>query len=154
MDSTTQRSGLACLRELLKKLRLNPDWDGIVTADMLSLYDMDSLDALQKITGLMDYQPEVKEIGSLSDFNGPALVLLKNNHYVCMVNCTQLSGQNVGLYNPRGQNGNCNIGLAKEQLLQIGDGRCLFFDSSFFSSFPLQNLSEHPYTQECVLRWL
>ena len=127
MDNTIQRSGLDCLRELLKKLRLNPDWDGIVTADMLSLYDMDSLDALQKITGLMDYQPEVKEIGSLSDFNGPALVLLKNNHYVCMVNCTQLSGQNVGLYNPRGQNGNCNIVLAKEQLLQIVDGRCLIF---------------------------
>ena len=117
MDSTIQRSGLDCLKELLKKLRLNPDWDGIVTADMISLYDVDSLDALQKITGVMDYQPEVKEIGTLTDFNGPALVLLKNNHYVCLVNCTQLAGQTVGLYNPRGQNGNCNIVLQTAQLL-------------------------------------
>ena len=122
-----QRSGLDCLKELLKRLRLNPDWDGIVTADMISLYDTDSLDALTKITITMDYQPEVKMIGELTDFNGPALVLLKNNHYVCMVNCTQLAKDTVGLYNPRGQNGNCNIFLQTPQLHQIAEGRCLIF---------------------------
>ena len=127
MENTIQRSGLDCLKELLKKLRLNPDWDGIVTADMISLYDTDSLEALIKITGVMDYQPEVKEIGSLADFNGPALVLLKNNHYVCMINCTQLAGQTVGLYNPRGQNGNVNIVLPVSQVHQIAEGRCLIF---------------------------
>ena len=82
MSEMVQRSGISCLSELLKKLRLNPDWDGIVTADMISLYDNDSLAALVKITEVMDYQPEVKDISSLAGFNGPALVLLKNGHYM------------------------------------------------------------------------
>ena len=150
MSEMVQRSGISCLRELLKRLRLNPDWDGIVTADMISRYDTDSLDALVKITGVMDYQPEVKNIAELTEFNGPALVLLKNNHYVCLVNCSQLAAGKVALYNPRGQEGNCNIVLPVPQLHQIAEGRCLIFhnlrdfDAAKHSSvFALVSVANH-----------
>ncbi len=127
MSEIVQRSGLDCLKELLKRLRLNPDWDSIVTADMIALYDTDSIGALTRITNLMDYQPEVRDIQEVSDLNGPALVLLKNNHYVCLINCTQLAGEKIGLFNPRGQNGPQTVVLATGQFMQITEGRCIIF---------------------------
>ena len=127
MDCTVQQSGVYCLRELIKKLHLTPDWDGIVTEEMLSLYEKDSVDALLKIGEAMDYQPELCQLESLTNFGGPAIVLLKNNHYVCIVNCAQLAGEKIGLFNPRGQNGAQSVVLPTEQFRQIAEGRCIIF---------------------------
>ena len=57
-----QRSGLDCLKELLKQKRLNPDWDGIVNDKALAAYDANSLDALVKIAESMEYHPEICNI--------------------------------------------------------------------------------------------
>ena len=127
MDCTVQQSGVYCLHELIKRLHLTPDWDGIVTEEMLSLYEQDSINTLLKIGEAMDYQPEVCQVANLTNFGGPAIVLLKNNHYVCIVNCTQLAGAKVGLFNPRGQNGPQTVMLPIEQFWQIAEGRCVIF---------------------------
>ena len=127
MECTVQRSGIYCLQELIKKLHLTPDWDGIVNDEMYAAYDTDSIGTLLKIGEAMDYQPEVRQVETLADFGGPAIALLKNNHYVCIVNCSQLSGDKVGLFNPRGQNGPQTILLPKEQFKQIAEGRCVIF---------------------------
>ena len=129
MDNSVQRSGLDCFKELIKRLRLAPDYDGIVNEEMLALYDKDAVKALVEIAGRMDYQPEVKDISELTAFNGPAIALLKNNHFVCIVNCTQLATEKSGLFNPRGQNGPQNIVLPNEQLKQIAEGRCVIFNN-------------------------
>ena len=129
MENTVQRSGLDCLKELLKQMHLAPDYEGIVTEDMLSLYDRDSIAALMKICSVMEYHPECRNISELGDYSGPALVLLKNNHYVCMVNSAQMKTPQIGLFNPRGQNGPTTVFLEKEKLLQIAEGRCVIFGS-------------------------
>ena len=54
MDCTVQQSGVYCLRELIRKMHLTPDWDGVVTEDMLALYERDSVEALLKIGEAMD----------------------------------------------------------------------------------------------------
>ncbi len=122
-----ERSGLDCLKELLKKLRLAPDWDGVVTDEMLALYDRDSINALLKIGQGMDYQPECRNLEDLKDYGGPALVLLRNKHYICVVNASQLSGDKVGLYNPRGKDGPQTVVLPVEQLRQIAEGPAVIF---------------------------
>ena len=129
MDMNLQRSGIACLKELLKRMHLTPDWDGIVDDMMTALYDEDSVKALTEITEKMDYQPEIRDVLSLKDFNGPAVALLKNNHYVCIINCLQLGDNKVGLFNPRGQNGPQTVVLPTEQFLQITEGRCIIFNN-------------------------
>ena len=129
MDMNLQRSGLACLKELLKRMHLAPDWDGIVDNEMTSLYDTDSVGALMKIAEQMDYQPDIRDVLSLKDFNGPALALLKNNHYVCIINCLQLGKNQIGLFNPRAQNGPQAVTLQTEQFMQITEGRCIIFNN-------------------------
>ena len=122
-----QRSGLDCLKELLKKMNLSPDWDSIVNDEMLELYDKDSLSALKQIGDKMDYQPEICELANLGEYKGPAIALLKNNHYVCVVNASQLNGDRVGLFNPRGQNGPQTIVLEVSRFSQIIEGHCVIF---------------------------
>ena len=129
MENSIQRSGLDCLKELIKQMRLAPDYDGIVNDEMLALYDQDSLKALIETATRMDYQPEIKNIAELAEFNGPALVLLKNDHYVCMVNCSQTATDKVALFNPRGKAGQQSIILPIEQFKQIIDGRCVIFNN-------------------------
>ena len=80
--NNTQRSGLDCLKELLKQMHLNPDWDGIVNAEIKTLYDRDSVAALMKVGDAMEYQPNKVDFAGLKNYAGPALALLKNQHYV------------------------------------------------------------------------
>ena len=127
MDSLIQRSGLACMKELIAKLHLAPDWFGIVDQNMLQAYDADSLSTLVAVGEKMDYQPEICQLESLSEYNGPAIALLKNDHYVCIVNCLQLKNEKLGLFNPRGQNGPQTVVLATDQFKQITEGRCVVF---------------------------
>ena len=127
MDNVIQRSGLDCFKELIKQMHLAPDWDNVVKDDLCQLYDRDSLSALLKAGEAMDYQPEIRNVEELTSFNGPALALLKNGHYVCIVNCTQLAGNKVGLFNPRGQNGPQTVVLQTEQFRTIVEGRCVIF---------------------------
>ena len=148
---TIVRSGLDCLKELLKKMHLNPDWDGIVTAEMLSLYDRDSVSALLKICDLMEYQPNRITVNEVKDYSGPSLALLKNGHYVVVVNSSQLSGDKVALYNPRGANGSGNtVILPIDQFRQISEGTLITFsnlrdfDSHRHSSvFALVSVANH-----------
>jgi len=127
---TVRRSGLDCLKELLKRVHLNPDWDGIVTPDMLSLYDRDSIAALLAVGDAMEYQPNKVQISELKELNGPALALLKNNEYVVIVNLAQLAGDKIGLYNPRGANGAGNtVVLPKDQFFQIAEGTLITFSN-------------------------
>ena len=127
MDNAIHRSGFDCFKELIKQMRLAPDWDNVVKDDLYQLYDTDSLAALLKAGEAMDYQPEIRNIGELVSFNGPALALLKNGHYVCVVNCIQLAADKVGLFNPRGQNGPQTVVLPTEQFRMIAEGRCVVF---------------------------
>ena len=129
MENSIQRSGLDCLKELIKRMRLSPDYDGIVDDEMLALYDQDSLKALIETATRMDYQPEIKNIAELAGFNGPALALLKNDHYVCVVNCSQMATDKVALFNPRGKAGQQSIILPIEQFKQIVEGRCVIFNN-------------------------
>ena len=46
MENSIQRSGLDCFKELIKRLRLTPDYDGIVNEEMLALYDKDAVKLL------------------------------------------------------------------------------------------------------------
>lgn len=127
MSEVVQRSGIDCLKELIKQLRLAPDWEGIVDAKTEQQYDTDSINTIVQIGEKMDYQPEIRQLDSLADFNGPAIVLLKNNHYVCAVNCLQLASDKIGLFNPRGQNGPQTVTLPTEQFRQITEGKCVIF---------------------------
>ena len=122
-----ERSGLDCLQELLKQMRLSPDWNGIVNQSLFEKYDQDSIAALLEAATAMDYQPECADINALGDYTGPALALLKNGHYVCVVNTGQLRGPKVGLFNPRGQNGPTTVVLETEKFFPITEGRCVIF---------------------------
>ena len=122
-----ERSGLSCLKELITRLHLAPDWDGIVGEELLALYDRDSLAALLKAATAMGYEPERKSIDAIRTANGPALLLLRNGHYVCAVNAAQMSSGKVGLFNPRGENGPATVTLPTEQLLRIAEGSCVVF---------------------------
>ena len=121
------RSGLDCLKELLGKMHLAPDWDGIVNEEIFSLYDRDSLAALLKVCTAMDYQPEQRELDEMGDYAGPALALLRNGHYVCIVNTAQLAGDKVGLFNPRGPNGPVTLLLPVGEFRKIASGPCVIF---------------------------
>ena len=123
----SERSGIDCLKELCKKMHLHPDWSSAEKADVLENYDRDSMAALKQIGEIFGYAPEVCQLSALKEFNGPALVLLANGHYVCLVNCTTLASGRVGLFNPRGQNGPATVMLETEKLLQIAVGDCLVF---------------------------
>ena len=52
-----ERSGLDCLQELLKQMRLSPDWNGIVNQSLFEKYDQDSIAALLEAatTGKFNY---------------------------------------------------------------------------------------------------
>ena len=126
-NDNIQRSGLDCLKELLSKLHLNPDWDAVVTPEMENLYDRDSVEALLKIGNAMEYQAEKIRLDDQVDYRGPALALLKNNEYVVVINTSQLSGDKIGLFNPRGANGPATVAVSKEQFMQIAEGTLIIF---------------------------
>ena len=111
-----ERSGLRCLQELVTKLHLAPDWDSVVDDDLRSLYERDPMAALKQAGEKFEYQPEVHDIRELREYSGSALVLLKNNEYICVVNMSQLAGDKVGLFNPRGEKGPCTVVLPTESL--------------------------------------
>jgi len=104
-----ERSGLRCLQELVTKLHLAPDWDSVVDDDLRSLYERDPMAALKQAGEEFEYQPEVHDISELREYPGPAIVQLKNNEYICVVNMSQTSGDRVGLFNPRGEKGPCTV---------------------------------------------
>ena len=90
-----QRSGFECLKELLKQKRLNPDWDGIVNAKAYDAYDENSLGALVSVADAMEYHPEICDIFEAENVTSPAIALLKNNEYVCVINPAQLKTEKV-----------------------------------------------------------
>ena len=122
-----QRSGLDCFQELLKQKRLAPDWDGIVNDKMLEAYDENSLDALFKIAEAMEYHPEICNIFEAENVTSPAITLLKNNEYVCVINPAQLKTEKVALFNPRGKNGPATVMIPTAQFKEITDGKAVIF---------------------------
>ena len=122
-----QRSGLDCFQELLKQKRLAPDWDGIVNDKMLEAYDENSLDALFKIAEAMEYHPEICNIFEAENVTSPAITLLKNNEYVCVINPAQLQTEKVALFNPRGKNGPATVMIPTAQFKEITDGKAVIF---------------------------
>ncbi len=125
----SDRSGLACLREILSRMHLSPNWDGIVTPEILELYDQDSIAALTKICTAWGYGPEACELDKLVEARGPALVMMKNGLYVCLINVHQIPGGKVGIYNPQGPEGPQTIAVDFEQVRSMADGRCIVFKS-------------------------
>ena len=97
-------SGLICLKALLAQTRRNVNFMALVTQDIQTEYQKDSMSVLLKISGDQQLRPEtVERCQDLAGYNGPVLSRLSNGRWILITSSQQLlAGDKIAVFDPSG----------------------------------------------------
>ena len=100
MNTVQIPSGLICLQSIVANLRTNANFEAMLTPELKQQYASDSVAALLGVAEQLDLSPEsVDPDGEgLKLCSGPTLVLLEDNHWICLIDPSQLEKQEVVVY--------------------------------------------------------
>ena len=122
MEQVQYPTGIVCLNSLMNNLRRNVNFDALITEEVLQGYANDSGDALLKLSEHLELSPLLvkKGVDEFDYYRGPALLKLKNNNWVCLVDYAAVVAKgSVTLFDPSiagpQKVGSCNYTQVEEK---------------------------------------
>lgn len=103
METVQYPTGIVCLNSLMNNLRRNVNFDALITPEVLEAYAEDSGKALLSLSEHLELSPLLvhKGVDEFGYYRGPALLKLKNNNWICVVDFAQVVAQGkVTLFDP------------------------------------------------------
>ena len=146
-------SGLLCLHSLVVNLHRNVNFDALMTDGTKKKYADAPCDTLLELAQGLELRPERKEDveETAKVYNGPALLKLKDNHWICIPQMGQFNGDApIRLFDPMIQGQQKTATGPKEKILSLYDGELIIFrnlqpvDNKKFSGlFCLTSIARH-----------
>ena len=123
-------SGLLCLHSLVVNLHRNVNFDALMTDGTKKKYADAPCDTLLELAQGLELRPERKEDveETAKVYNGPALLKLKDNHWICIPQMGQFNGDApIRLFDPMIQGQQKTATGPKEKILSLYDGELIIF---------------------------
>ncbi len=103
METVQYPTGIVCLNSMMNNLRRNVNFDALITEQVRQSYAEDSGKALLALAEQLELSPLLVKQGEdkFESYHGPALLQLKNNNWVCIVDLAAFfARRNVTIFDP------------------------------------------------------
>lgn len=132
MKNIREETGLLCLRSVAAKLKPNINFDSFISPEVLEQYKTDQASALSLLASQMQMEPEVRRAegeATFGSYRGPALVHLKTDVWVCLVDAGQFKTDMLTVYDPTVIAENKLIAVSRANLAGLMEGEVIIFRS-------------------------